>query len=88
MKPTTRKKEKYNVYFVVTYHSNEYGSYETERRFAGETYAVSKAQAENNVRFRINGAVPWSIAHDLPGDESVEASYEAVLANEDKGVSV
>lgn len=47
-------KRKYQVYLV----RRGYGCYGSMMFHVGNTMAVSEAQAENNVRFRHNGAVP------------------------------
>ena len=54
-----KQREDYNVYRVETYYG-ECGEVTKRSHFAGKTKAVSKAQAENNVRLSIT-AIPSRI---------------------------
>ena len=45
-------KRKYKV-FIITNQSHDSGT-QQQRKFLGETWAVSPKQAENNMRFRLN----------------------------------
>lgn len=73
------KKNLYNVYLV----RNGTGVYASHRIYVGQTWASSKEQAENNVRYRINGAVPsMEIIGDRLEQGSVAIYYEAELAEE------
>lgn len=80
-------KEKYNVFLVSTFHGDS-GEIVEHERFMGETWAVSEAQAENNVRFRNEGAVLAHQIVDLPCDTAVFYSYRAVLANTHEALQI
>ena len=77
-----KQREDYNVYRVETYYG-ECGEVTKRSHFAGKTKAVSKAQAENNVRFRHNGESPSILSFDLGRDTALDITYRAVLARDD-----
>lgn len=76
-------KEQYNVYLITTFYG-ECGEVSENQQFIGKTWALSKAQAENNVRFRSEGAKPAFASYDTGRDTCIDYSYRAVLASGDK----
>jgi hypothetical protein len=72
-----KPKRKYNVYLV----RDGRGCYEgSEKRFLGSTFAVSEAQACNNVRHRCGGGYSSWETGDYLEEGSVSYSYKAELA--------
>ena len=80
MTKNAKRKEHYDVYLVSTYYG-EFGEVNGSRKYVGETWAVSKAQAENNVRFRHEGAKRSYDLHDWGRDTCMVYTYEAVPAS-------
>lgn len=62
-----KEKKHFDVYVVITRSFDNV--IRTEHQFAGETYAVSEAQATNNVRFRLWGATPSYYEDSGYGDD-------------------
>ena len=78
-----KPKERYNVYHIVSFHDGMDGSVSRKRTFAGETWAASKEQAENNVRFRNRGKSFSLEISEYSGDSAEYSYYEAIPARED-----
>ena len=70
-------KRRYRIYRVVLTRDDCGRTTGTERTFCGYTYAVSKKQAANNIRFRTGKGLFFSCREGY-GDSSVTCSYEAV----------
>lgn len=63
-------KKKYNVYKIETDRNGN----NTERRYIGYTFAVSKKQALNNMRYRLHD---WSISSKMQYGDSYITYCEA-----------
>lgn len=67
-----KAKKHYEVYWVQTGH----GCYGSSEKYVGDTWAVSPAQACNNIRFRFNGSSGYFV-YDRLDEGFVYCDFEA-----------
>jgi len=83
VKQEAKKKQEYNVFLTSVYHG-ECGEIIENKQYLGKTWAVSEAQAENNVRFRYEGAKPAYTSYDTGRDTCIDYFYNAVLSADNR----
>jgi hypothetical protein len=74
-------KKKYNVYLVGKT-DTENGYEEVFRNYVGNTIAISKAKAENNIRYRLGNHSYSQLHLDTYADNCIDFYYEAICIGE------
>jgi hypothetical protein len=72
-------KRKYKVY-LVAYTFEEYSYNQISKEYIGETWAVSKLQAQNNMRYRCGNRSYSQLYLDIGNDNAIDYRFEAELA--------
>ena len=70
------EKRSYNVYKRIL-QDDGYGKVTEQKKFIGDTYAVSQSKAISNVRYRLYGRKNNRSYNDLGGDSSSTVTFIA-----------